>query len=493
MFKNKFFWLVIFFIFVGLALRIYTLTASEFFRDEAFSTLVAQKGFPEIIETITTDSSVPFSYFVMHVIGELFGYTTITMRLPAFISGVIAFIFFWKLLKLLNLKNGTKYFLLIMFCINPPLIYYSTEARFYGIFIAVFTYQLYLLTQIWKSQKITTTHQILFILTSLIGVYNHILYWFVLLIWGIGAILFIKQNYKVSGKRVFIKTLLPFVITALLFVPWIPILLGQLRGGGNGTWLEFNLYNTLVETVNNMAISPAWFNPKQIDNITVFPAILGTVTTILMLLGALKTLTVKAYSPYIKFTLVFCASILGFYLISFKTPVFYIRYLSFLIPVFLILIGISVDSFGKKASAVVMIILVVLTAWIHIYIILPRADSNITVTKLIVELDRQAEPDTAFLVLNKDALTYFNMEFYAHDKYTSYIYDPNLSTPIWVGKVVIPDGRFIQGITSNFTQIFVVTDSGLGQNILSDLDSHGYTESHKFDYSHNLQLFVFEK
>lgn len=492
MFKSKFFWMVIIFIAIGFALRLYTLLSSEFFRDEAFSTLVAQKDFAGIISTITTDSSVPFSYFVMHIFGEIFGYSTATMRLPSFIASIFSFFYFWKLIYLFDLKRTTRYFLMILFCINPPLVYYATEARFYGFFIAIFVYQLFLLASIWKNKKITTGEQVRFVISSLIGVYNHTLYWFVLFIWGLAAIVFIKKQYKTFGKQLIFKTAIPFLLILILFLPWVSILVNQFHSGGNGTWLQFNLYNTAFETINEFAFWPAWASYKNINLETIYPYILGSLTTILLIIGVAKSLSSKIYKSLSKYTVIFLITLISFFAISHITPIFYIRYLSFLIPIFLLLICIPIDSLSRNLKHLLMLVIIFLVGATYFVEILPGINSNITVTQVIQQIDT-IQPKDNYLVLNKDALTYFNMEFYGKDSYTSYIYDPNLATPIWVGKSVIPSNRFISEITDNYDQIFVVTDSGIGPDLLAELDLKAYTETQKFDYSHNLQLFVFER
>lgn len=491
--KNKLLILVFIFVLIGFGIRFYGLFASEFFRDESFSALVSQKSFSGIIQTISTDSSAPLLYFIQHVFGELFGYTTFTMRLPSFIASIFGLIYFWKLLRILNLKRSVKYFLIILFCINPPLIYYGYEARFYGIFITVFIYQVYLLTSIWKKKQITLSTQIKFIISSLIGIYDHNLYSIILVIWGFGAIYYLVNRIKIDGKTIIFKILWPFLAIIILFLPWVPILIGQFREGGNGNWLQFYSFNSLFLTLYQFSFWPAWLNPNHIQAITIAAAILGSVMIILLIIGIIRSFTLPNKRSFLKYAVIFIFVLTVFFIVSLKMPIFYIRYLSFLIPLFLLLIGVSLDPFKKKVSYFIMAIIITLTGWTVISLSFPKSNMNINVTSAISEINSITLTDNNTLIVNKDALTYFNMEFYGQPEYTSYIYDPTLSTPTWVGTSVIPKDRFITTISDNYDKIFVITDSGLTQQLQSEISSQNYKREKQFDYYSNLQLFVFSK
>ena len=481
---------------VGLGLRFYGLLSSELYRDEAYSGLVAQQDFAGIISTATNDSSVPFAFFIQHIFGEIFGYSAFSLRLPSFLFSVIGMLYFWKLLGLTSLKKITKYFVFVLFCLNPPLIYNAAEARFYSIFATLFIYQLYLVTRIWQKKQITLSDQLAFLITSIIGIYNHSLYWLVLLGWGLTALFYIKYTFFNNRKSVVAtlkKIALPYLLILLSFIPWVQILITQYARGGNGTWLKFDFYNTLVITLADFMYWPGGFNIYALDINGMCVFILGHLAILIVGFAIIKILTEMPPVPIINkfYSLLFTFFIVLFFVISVKTPLYYVRYQAFLIPIYLILLGMGIEFLNKKIRYFLIVVILLLTIFVQLKVIYPRDQANACLTDVISQID--LSHGSNYLVINKDALTYFNLEFYGGEKYTSLIFDKYLATPFWVGKAIIPENRFIQSIPKGKDQIFIVSDSGLEKNILSDLALQQYTKSEEYSYNQGLKLFLYVK
>lgn len=210
-------WLILF---LGLILRLVNLNQSLWL-DEATQVLLSKDSLGSIIFQRGADFHPPLSYILLHF-WIFFGSSEIWLRLLSVIFGVFTI---WVVYKLACEIFDNKIGILSAFFISiaPYHIYYSQEIRMYAeatFFACVSMYYFY---KISKKQK--TIDSLRYIIFSAALIYTHYDGFF---------LVFAQFVYLIFLKRFLLQAFIKrsfFVF--LLFLPWLPQFLIQLRGGVN--------------------------------------------------------------------------------------------------------------------------------------------------------------------------------------------------------------------------------------------------------------------
>jgi len=104
-----------------------------FWRDEAFSYFMAKKNIFEMLFLTAKDFNPPLYYFILHFWMNIFGSSEIALRSLSllFFWGTICIVFLF-LNNIFKMKERKSSIYLILFIINPLLLYYAFEARMYS-------------------------------------------------------------------------------------------------------------------------------------------------------------------------------------------------------------------------------------------------------------------------------------------------------------------------------------------------------------------------
>ena len=115
----------------------------SFWRDEAFSYVLAHKNITNILLYTARDFSPPLYYIVLHIWMNIFGTSEIALR-------ALSLVFFWGTVYIafdfmhdvLNIRYKKASFYMALVIINPILLYYAFEARMYTMlsFFAALSY-----------------------------------------------------------------------------------------------------------------------------------------------------------------------------------------------------------------------------------------------------------------------------------------------------------------------------------------------------------------
>ena len=130
---------------LGLALRLLSLNAHDFWFDEAFTYHIAKLPINQLISAVLTDNNPPIYYIIIHYLIKI-NESQIILRLPSLISNLIAaWALYWLAKRLLGPKTAIIAFSL--FTLSPLTLYLSAEARphalgtaFLALTIAAFFY-----------------------------------------------------------------------------------------------------------------------------------------------------------------------------------------------------------------------------------------------------------------------------------------------------------------------------------------------------------------
>ena len=116
----------------------------SFWRDEAFSYFLAKKNVLEIIILSAKDFNPPLYQLLLHFWLKIFGPSEISIRSLSLLffwaTLYVCFLFLQEIFKF-NFKKSLIY--LLLFLLNPFLLYYAFEARMYSLFTFLATLSFY--------------------------------------------------------------------------------------------------------------------------------------------------------------------------------------------------------------------------------------------------------------------------------------------------------------------------------------------------------------
>ncbi|MDO8515379.1 MAG: glycosyltransferase family 39 protein [bacterium] len=289
--------------------------------DEAITALTVKNyDFLNIITVFARgDFHPPLYYLVLKLWTNFFGYSEIALRMPSVIFGVLTVFFIYKL--------GGKKAALFM-ALNPLAIYYSQEARMYGLAAFAVTAAVYF----FQHKK-----YLLWGLFFLVGLYTDYLVWFMIPV-------FLIKN---------IKTLCVFIF----LLPLLFLLKEQLSQAilANSMWLQ---------VVGGL-------EPKSVPMVLV-KFVFGRISVGYLAVISIMYLWILA-SARTRFNWLWLGLpiIIGF-IISFKIPVFsYFRFL-FVLPAFVLLLAEGVKN--KKQILLICLISVISLIYFSINLQYQRED-----------------------------------------------------------------------------------------------------------------------
>ncbi len=173
----------------------------SFWRDEAFTYLMAKQPIGDIISTTVKDFSPPLYYIVLHFWMMLFGHSEIALR-------ALSLVFFFAtiyvvdhiLVEVFHLRKSHRILSLLTLSLNPFLLYYAGEARMY-------TMAAFWTTLSWYGML--TGKRRLYILSSVLAVYTH--YFTALHI--LAQFIAYRIFHRTTGYRAFVGI-------GVFFLPW---------------------------------------------------------------------------------------------------------------------------------------------------------------------------------------------------------------------------------------------------------------------------------
>ncbi len=189
------------------------LFVESFWRDEAFSYLLAKRGVVEILALTARDFNPPLYYVFLHLWMMIAGRSEIALRLPSFMAYLgIIYVAYLFLTRIFHFSVKKAYLYLVLIAVNPLLITYAFEARMYTLlgFLATLSFYAYL-----------TKNKRLYILTTTLGLFTHYFMILVVATQLIHARFRFKQAY----------------ITLGLLMPWALFVLTQKMGGIGSFWI----------------------------------------------------------------------------------------------------------------------------------------------------------------------------------------------------------------------------------------------------------------
>jgi len=406
----------------------------SFWRDEAFSYLLAKKNVLEILTLTAKDFNPPFYYLVLHFWMKIFGSSEIALRSLSLLFYVLTLYILFEFLKnVLSLSNkkAFAYFLLLIF--NPVLVYYAFEARMYTMFAFFAAFSFYLL--ITKKTR-------LYIISTVLGLYTH--YFMVFVVLAQILYLIVYANRKTRIKE--IKT----IFTSLLvFSPWVIYLLFQKKDFLSSFWI----FPGNIKEVFFLPVVILTGYEKGISYFSNVYLYFSFFLIFLLIIGFTKKPKKKIFY-YLSFWVFVPLILIG--LISLYRPLFLPRYIIFITIGFNLLIICVLNQIKQKPRLLFFLLILAFIFYYNQKQVKFRQKEDIR--KTIVQIKKLSQPTDLLYVTSE--LDFFTAEYYFGEERV-YIFDKSYNLiPFYIGKILIPEDKVTFNLPNFPQKAFILKSNG---------------------------------
>lgn len=239
-----------------------------FWGDEAWTSLISQLPYLEMLKTTAADFHPPAYYSVVEFVYKFFPPTEIVTRLISVFFYLLTLFFVYRLASEIENKLFGLISTLVV-ALNPIFFTFAFEARNYTMFAFAATGSIYFLIKL--SQNFSRKAVIPFVFFSTLGIYTHYYMFFTLAAEGLYFLLF---NRKLLSKILYV-----FMIVGVLYLPWTPFLVGQVKSVNQAYWIGAIDKRTYYEALLRI-LSGEYENPFRI--------FLFTFSILLLIIGLSK-------------------------------------------------------------------------------------------------------------------------------------------------------------------------------------------------------------
>lgn len=209
----------------GIILRLWHITSSPLWYDEAFTRLVVGLPLEKLLSATAADVHPPAYYLMVQTWTGIFGNTALGLRSFSALWSILSLRTFWLITEELNLPLPARLIALAFMAFHPSQIHYAQEARMYTLF------QELILSQILSMIR---GHFGWFGFYTLLSLYTHnygLIYTPVIA--AVGIIREWREYRKIPGAL-----LASVILPGLLWLPWAYKLLGQMKFIAGGYWIN---------------------------------------------------------------------------------------------------------------------------------------------------------------------------------------------------------------------------------------------------------------
>ncbi len=411
----------------------------SFWRDEAFTYLLAKRNIFQIIFLTAKDFNPPLYYLILNLWMKIFGSSEIALR-------SLSFVFFWAAIyvvflflnKILKISHNKSLLYLLLFVTNPLLAYYAFEARMYTLFAFLATLSFY---SFYKKDRQ------LYLISTTLGLFTH--YFMILVVFSQVAFTLLFEKGK--DKLVVLKNSLK---TLLFFLPWILFVLILKGLKSEPFWITNDNAKSLTSLLTTIYTGYE-------KGFRFFGQSLTFVSLILIFLILIGVYKYKFLSPQKKhqlLLLIFWSLLppLAIFLVSFIKPLFLSRYLIFADVGFILLIVFILEEIKLIPQILIMIILLFININYQQYEIKNRQKGDIR--KTIHEIKVLAKNNDLLYVRNE--LDFHTAQYY-FDENRVFIYEKSYDKiPSYVGKILIPEEKITFNLPRYPKKAFILNENG---------------------------------
>lgn len=420
-----------------------SILTQSFWRDEAFSVLIAQKDIFDIIRLSTQDTSPPLYYILLHYWMILFGNSEAAVRFLSLIFHLFTVVIIFLIArKIIRSLPGQITIAITTLC-NPFLLQYAFEARTYSLLAFLSITALYL-TMLKR-----------YLMTGIVLALAIIAHNFAIISF---AIFFIWWLYisKVRLQFYSFLKLAIFPLSAMLLWGWVIWM--QWSKFIHGFWIP-------KPTLSDFPHSLEIFSSGEI-----FYPIKSTLYLIskILLVGA-GLIWIKEYKnknnqlPLLIFALAFIPPFIIFLFSQFFTPLYYERYLILTVPMLILLTGYSLERLRSNFA-----IRFVLGGFVAIYItvliiagiqVISQATKP-AINSGVMQILSQAKKDD--IIVPQNILNFLETKFYVEKSGKDmpvFAYSPNGKIPFYIGGILYEPRDIIKEMPRN-RRVWLIKNDG---------------------------------
>ncbi|NTU46625.1 hypothetical protein HGA88_03280 [Candidatus Roizmanbacteria bacterium] len=418
----------------------------SFWRDEAFSYLLAKQDLLQIVVLTARDFNPPLYYILLHFWIQIAGASEIALR-------SFSLIFFWATIYVVfyilhhcfQLSSKKSFLYLLLFVGNPLLVYYGSEARMYSMlaFFATASYYFFL-------KKNTKAY----LIVTVAGLYTHYFMLFMLLAQALVSFIE-KKSWK------------PVALAGIGFVPWVIFLLTQPHAFAQQFWIPAISSKNMYELFGTIYTG---YEPELDFLKFVFNGVHIFLLAVSIYIGGLlmwawkrqkKTYPGDRYA--LTAFLLFAIPVVLIVIVSLVKPIYLPRYMIFSTIGLLLFLVLSLERMKFKTRIIFLVGLTVFTVYYQYVQIIFREKADIAIT--ISDIKTLAQPGDRVYV--QSDLDFFTVEYYFGEE-NVYIYHKKYSElPAYIGKILIPPEKLINTLPPYPHKAFILAPDGKSYTISS--------------------------
>ena len=207
-----------------------------FWRDEAFSYLLAKRSLVDILFITARDYNPPFYYLVLHFWMKVFGSSEVAIRMLSFVFFLLAVFMIYIILEnILEFSERKSLFYILLVIINPLLVYFAFEGRMYTMF-AFFA--------VLSSYFFLKKNNQAYVIATLLGFLTHYYMFFLLLAQGVHTLIFHRIKRREALK--------PLFMTFLMMIPWILFVIREKDFSNSSFWISRLQIQNIPELIGRL-------------------------------------------------------------------------------------------------------------------------------------------------------------------------------------------------------------------------------------------------
>jgi 4-amino-4-deoxy-L-arabinose transferase-like glycosyltransferase len=374
-----------------------------FWGDEAWTSLISQLPYTQMLKTTAADFHPPGYYTVIEILYIFLPPTEINTRLVSVAFYLLTLLMIYKLARYVRGRIfGAATTLTV--ALNPIFFTYAFEARNYTMFAFAATGSCFFLIEL--SKKFNVFRAVAFILFAALGIYTHYYMFFILASQGLYLLLF--------DRKILFKMIGLYLIVGFLYLPWLPYLYKQLSSVSESYWIgsidKRTHYEALLRILGG-------------EHKNMFRPFLFGLSISLLAMGILQhalkrdpqiTSGPRFEKPYLLIWLwaivpIVVATLPGFKIFDFQfpfRPIFFWRYLiGSSIPLSMVMVH-AAQKFPRKMTALVMAVVILSSLSIDVLTLTryPRGFKQEYQEKIVGKIN---EPDKIVTVLPSFAEVFY--------------------------------------------------------------------------------------
>lgn len=291
--------------------------------DESYSIMVAKKPIIEMIRLTSLDTHPPLYYLILKMWGGLFNWSELALRGLSLMFMAGATFIGVKIVKKI-FGNKAAILSLIFLILAPFLLRYGFEIRMYSLASLIGISATFVLINALEEKRTKQANYFWIIYGILVAAGVYTLYYTVF-IWLTHLIWLILRLIKKKGNLFKTKWLKAYLLSALLFLPWLPNFVGQLTNGALAPITQpMNLSNIIGVISFSFLYKPSW----QISAIEAILIIFIFLYLIYMSISAFRIVNKSKKDYLLLFALYWLLPIIFFAIIGLFRPMYVERYLA---------------------------------------------------------------------------------------------------------------------------------------------------------------------